>query len=139
MAARTSSRKAPAARKAAAAPVVRRPRLQWVASGLGLILTLATIAVIAIEALQPARPPVLSARLVGAHPGASGWVVEVEVANSGLQAASGVEIEAVQGETTASAGLDYVAAEGRGTVFLPLPDDPRLRSPALSIKGWAEP
>ena len=135
MVAKPAPRKAPARK----APVVHRPILQWITAGLGLVLTLSAIGVIVLEALKPGTPPAFSLRVVEALPASGGWVAEVEVANAGSQAAGGVEVEGVQAQTTAGATLDYVAANGRATVFLAFPDDPRAAPPSLSVTGWAEP
>ena len=120
------------------APNPKPPLLEWIMGGLGLLLTLAVLAVILREALAPGGPPVLEPRLHAVHGGPGAWQAEVEVRNTGSATAAAVEIEGRLGDETASATLDYVAAGGEETVTLGFAADPRAGL-ALQVRGWIEP
>ena len=120
------------------APHPKPPVLEWAMGGLGLLLTLAVLAVILREGLSPAGPPVLEPRLEAVHGGPGAWRAEVEVRNTGRATAAGVEIEGRLGDETAAATLDYVPAGGRETVTLGFAADPRAGL-ELHARGWSEP
>jgi len=114
-----------------------RPVLQWVMAALGAGVTLAVIGVVTWEALQPSSPAELNARIASVATTAIGHVAVVEVVNTGDETASGVMVEGVLGEETATATLDYVPGNGRATAWLRFDADPR--SAAVTVKGWSEP
>ena len=120
------------------APHTRPPRLEWVMGGLGLVLTLAVLAVILREAMAPGGPPVLEPSLHAVHGGPGAWRAEVEVRNTGPATAAAVEIEGRLGDETAAATLDYVPAGGKETVTLGFAADPRAGL-QLHARGWTEP
>ncbi|MFJ6025746.1 hypothetical protein ACIQC9_14235 [Brevundimonas sp. NPDC092305] len=128
------------ARKPAAKPDSQPgpPVLQWLMSGLGLLLTLAVLVLILKEAFAPIEPAALTVRLENARPVADGWIAEVEVENTGDTTAAAVEIEGRLGAETAAISLDYVPAGGSETVLLGFSADPRS---GLSLRtlGWSEP
>ena len=122
----------------------RKPLLEWIVAGLGLILTLGALGVLAMDLGQPASPPELSARAVGITPVATGFQIEIEVANAGRATAAGVEIEGVltppSGPAeTAGASLDYVPGSGAETLTLMFRTDPRAGDLELTVRGWSEP
>ena len=121
-----------------AAPHTRPPVLEWIMGGLGLLLTLAVLAVILREAMAPDGPPVLEPRLHAVHGGPGAWQAEVEVRNTGPATAAAVEIEGRLGDETASATLDYVPAGGKETATLGFAADPRAGL-TLQVRGWTEP
>lgn len=120
------------------APDPKPPVLEWILGGLGLLLTLAVLAVMLRDATAPGGPPAIEPRLHAVHGGPGGWRAEVEVRNTGAATAAGVEIEGVLGDETASATLDYLPAEGRETVTLGFAADPRAGL-ELHARGWSEP
>ena len=117
--------------------VAPRPVLQAVMAALGALVTLAALAIVVWEAMQPAAPPALSARIVGVQATSAGHVATVEVSNDGLDTAAGVDIEGVLGDQTATATLDYVPGQGRAKAYLRFDDDPTRA--AVSVKGWSAP
>ena len=125
-----------AARKTAAPPGAAV--LEWVMGGLGLLIVLAALGVILVEAAGPRDPARLEARLESARPEGGGWLAEVEVANAGDETAAGVEVEGTLGDEAASATIDYVPAHGRERVMLSFDGDPRAGL-ELSVHGWSEP
>lgn len=123
----------PAKKQSASPP----PVLQWIAAGLGVVVTLAVIGVVVWEAMQPARPPDLSARIVAVTSSPHGRVAEVKVSNRGLETAAAVEIEGRLGEETSTATLDYVPGQGEAEAFLRFDGDPRAAE--LTVLGWSRP
>ena len=121
-----------------AAPQTRPPVLEWIMGGLGLLLTLAVLAIILREGLSAGGPPVIEPRLEAVHGGPGAWRAEVEVRNTGRATAAAVEIEGVLGDETAAATLDYVPAGGKETVTLGFQADPRAGL-ELHARGWTEP
>lgn len=106
-------------------------------AAVGLIITVAAAGVIIWEALQPAAPPTLVARIVSVEATPAGQVAEIKVINGGDETAAAVDIEAVLGDQTANATLDYVPAHGHAKAFLRFDADPRAA--AVSVKGWSAP
>jgi len=117
--------------------VAPRPVLQAVMAALGALVTLAALAIVVWEAMQPAAPPALSARIVAVQSTAAGPVATVEVRNDGRDTAAGVAIEGVLGDQTATATLDYVPGRGRAKAYLRFDSDPSRA--AVSVKGWSAP
>ncbi|MDQ1154438.1 hypothetical protein [Brevundimonas sp. SORGH_AS_0993] len=106
-------------------------------AALGAGVTLAVVAVVIGEALQPAAPPALSARIVQVQPTAAGFVTTIRVQNDGADTAAAVAIEGVLGGQTASATLDYVPGRGHAVAYLRFDADPRAA--VVSVKGWSAP
>ena len=126
------------ARKTPARKIVApRPVLQAVMAALGALVTLAAVVIVVWEAMQPAAPPALSARIVDVQSTAAGHVATVEVRNDGRDTAAGVDIEGVLGDQTATATLDYVPGRGRAKAYLRFDADPSRA--AVSVKGWSAP
>ncbi len=105
------------------APDRKPPVLEWIMGGLGLLLTLAVLAVIGGGAVGPRQPARLEARLGEVRPAGAVWLAEVEVRNLG--------------DDTARATIDYVPAHGEERVTLAFPADPRAAE--VSVSGWSEP
>ena len=124
-----------AARKTSAPPGAAV--LEWAMGGLGLLIVLAALGVILVEAAGPRDPARLEARLESARPEGGGWLAEVEVRNLGGETAAAVEVEGRLGEDTAGATIDYVPAHGEERVTLVFPADPRAAE--ISVTGWSEP
>ncbi|MDI1327621.1 MAG: hypothetical protein PSV23_12585 [Brevundimonas sp.] len=121
-----------------------RPLLEWAVAGLGLVVTVGVLIVLAAAALAPASPPALSARAASVAPVAAGFRVEVEVRNSGRQTAAAVEVEGVLtppagAPETATATLDYVPGGGVEALNLLFRQDPRQGRLELTVRGWSEP
>lgn len=122
----------------------RKPLLEWVVAGLGLVLTLGALGVLAVDLGRPDSPPDLSARALGITPVADGFQVEVEVANAGRATAAAVDVEGVltlptDDPETAGASLDYVPGDGAETLTLKFRADPRAGDLELTVRGWSEP
>lgn len=136
------ARKPPARKPAAKAPT---PWLEWAMAGLGLVLLLAALAVILVDALSgPRGPAEIAVRQLEVTRAGALWRVEVEAANAGGRTAAGVELTgqlAVPGAApeTASATLDYLPAGGRRRAALAFRHDPRQGELQLHAAGWTEP
>lgn len=111
--------------------------LEWAMGGLGLLLVLAALTVIVIEAFGAREPARLEARLTETRPAGARWLAEVEVRNFGGETAASVEVEGRLGDHTAHATVDYVPAHGRERVTLAFPADPRAAE--VSVSGWSKP
>ncbi|WP_421729174.1 hypothetical protein [Brevundimonas sp.] len=120
-----------------AAPLRTTPALQWAMAILGGVVTAAITGVVIWEALQPAAPPALSARIVAIEATAAGHVAVIKVVNEGDDTASAVDIEGVLGAEQASATVDYVPGHGHAKAFLRFDADPRAAS--VTVKGWSAP
>lgn len=120
------------------APLPAPAWLEWAMGGLGLVLVLATLAVIGAGALGSREPARLEARLVGVRPAGDVWLAEVEVRNLGDETAAGVEVEGRLGDQTSSTTLDYVPAHGRERATLSFDADPQ-GAVELSVPGWSRP
>ncbi|WP_309627782.1 hypothetical protein [Brevundimonas sp.] len=117
----------------------RRPILEWVVAGLGLLGVMAAFGLILTEALAgPAGPPELGLAAVETRSTGSGWVVEIEATNTGDRTAAGVQVEGRLGTETATAELDYVPAHGQSVASLGFDQDPR-QGLQLIVLGWREP
>jgi uncharacterized protein (TIGR02588 family) len=106
-------------------------------AAVGGLVTLAVIAVVLWEALQPPSPPVLHARIVEVRPTAHGFLAEVEVLNDGADTAAAVDVLGQLNDASATATVDYVPGRGRATVWLRFDRDPGLAK--VDIVGWSEP
>ena len=132
------------ARKQDSAP--REPMLEWIAAGIGLLLTLAILVVIGREAIsgETETAAAIHVEAKSVEPTPSGFVVEIVARNSSGATAAAVEIEAVlkSGETeveTSGLTLDYVPghAERRGGLFFS--NDPRKHRLEVRALGYQRP
>lgn len=124
-------------RKPKPVPKAAHPLLQTAMAALGLIATLGVVAALLWEALSPAAPPALGARIVSVETTPLGHVARVRVTNAGLDTAAAVEIEGVLGDQTATATIDYVPGQGDAVAWLRFDTDPRAAQ--VTVKGWAAP
>lgn len=124
------------------------PALEWVASAVGLALTLAILGIIAREAYQgpgdePPMVEVRSERIVSAG-GGRGWVVEFVAVNRSRSTAAAVQIEgrlSSDGREVATSGatLDYIPGRSERTGGLFFAQDPLAHDLKLRALGYAEP
>lgn len=146
MAARKPAVRKPAAKSAASRrPQAETPLLEWVSAGVGLALTFGLIGVIGWEAMNADNsPPAVTVERLGVTRAAAGYVLEIEVANTGGSPAAQVAVEGEltrpDGETeTAQATFDYVPDHSvrKGGLFFA--GDPRAGTLRLQAKGYVEP
>lgn len=124
----------------------RYPLVEWLSAGIGLAISIAIVAMLALEARQQrdGEPPLMQAVPVGLFAAADQFVLNVEVSNAGHQTGAGVQIEGSlkQGEAaieTSSATLDYVAGQSKRRAGLVFTQDPRRFQLELRIVGYEEP
>ena len=124
----------------------REPLLEWLAAAVGLLLSLAVVAIIGREALngEMEQPPAIEVRAERVVPLRSGFLVEVEAANRSGGTAAIVEVEGTlkSGEATvetSTLAFDYVPghAERKGGLFFKA--DPRTHSLELRALGYQAP
>ena len=122
------------------------PALEWIAAGVGLIVTLALFGVIGKEALEgpDRRPPDLVTPVERTTPVTESWVVEVVVANRSPATAAQVVVEGnllQNGEVTATgkATFDYVPGHSEVHGGLILSEDPSAGELRLRALGYAKP
>jgi uncharacterized protein (TIGR02588 family) len=122
------------------------PALEWIAAGLGLLLTLAMLGTIGWEMIAGGgdRPPAIEARIERIVPTGGGYVVEIALRNESPATAAAVQ---VQGEltkpdgevATSGATLDYVPGESTRHAGLFFKEDPRLGRLEVRTLGYAQP
>ena len=122
------------------------PLLEWIAAGIGLLLTLMMLGVIGREALndETDQLPVIGVAVTAIAPAAPGYVLAFEASNQTGGTAAAVEIEAnlKDGDMiveTARATLDYVPSHGKvkGGVFFS--EDPRRHKLEIRALGFQTP
>lgn len=122
----------PAALRAPGGPLV------WIVSGAGLIVILAALAILVLDAVDRSTPADLTVVELDRSVRGGRTVLTVEVRNLGGQAAAGVEVHGTAAEGAESeVSLDYVAGRSRREAALAFPSDPG--AVALNVTGWAEP
>lgn len=122
------------------------PLLEWIAAGIGLLLTLGVLGVIGREALngETEQLPVIAVAVTGISPAASGYVLGFEASNDTGGTAAAVEIEAIlkDGETiveTGKATLDYVPGHGKAKGGVFFAGDPRRYKLEIRALGFQIP
>lgn len=114
-------------------PKAGPPLLEWIASAVGLILTLGVMAVIARDAFNNSAEMAPDIALVARAPEQVGgrWLVRFEAHNSSPVTAAQVTIEgALPGGETSTAVIDYIpgrSTRGGGLIFSQRPDGVQLR------------
>ena len=134
--------KSEAGSEAARAPAL----LEWIAGGIGSVIALTMLALMAFEALttRPAIPPLMHVEPVALRAASGQFVLEVKVVNRSHQTAAAVEIEGELTQAgskveTSSATLTYVPANSEGEAGLVFSADPRLHRLQLRVLGYEKP
>lgn len=132
-------------RMSTAAAVDGTSLLEWLAAGIGLVLILATLALVGSELIRgDDTPPRFSVRTAGVEAVPGGFVLKVRVHNEGGSPAADVVVE---GELTpptgpaetAEATFALVADQSSHDGGLYFESDPRLGQLKLRAKGYADP
>jgi len=132
--------KRPATRKPVPkAQPARAPALEWGAAGVGLLLILAVLTLLAMHALSPNGPPILRVTQIDQTTNPAGHTIKIEVVNDGATAAAGVLVEGALGSETSEVSLDYVPAKSKREASLVFQGDPKAGALTLRVKGFVEP
>lgn len=119
--------------------LARTPVLEWIASGLGGLIVLAALGVLAFAMIRggdsPADPVI---EVVSVTPASQGWRVEIEAVNRGERAAAQMVIEGRAGAQVAAVTLDYLPGHGRRHAALLFAEDPG-DTIDLRATGWTDP
>lgn len=122
------------------------PLLEWIAAGIGLLLTLGVLGVIGREALngESQQLPVISVTATEISLAAPGYVVAFEARNQTGGTAAAVDIEAIlkDGEAiveTGKATLDYVPGHGKAKGGVFFTEDPRRHTIIIRALGFQVP
>ena len=113
--------------------------LEWAAAALGLLLTLAALAVVLVEAFAERTPPDIDLRVLSIAPAGAGWRVEIEAENRGRATAADLRIEGEVAGETAETQIAYLPGRGTERATLGFREDPRGDELELAIRGWTEP
>ena len=124
----------------------KTPLLEWIAAGVGLLLTLAMLAVIGREAWMNGsdQAPSISVAVTGITATSTNYVVAFEARNMTGGPAAAVEIEAVIMDRdiiveTSKATLDYVAGYGKAQGGVVFTKDPRQHALIIRARGFQTP
>lgn len=123
----------------------RTPIAEWLAAGLGLILTLGVIGYLLSEAARDrATPPSLSVRAEPAQRTEGGYVLPVVVRNSSYATAASVEIRGTleqNGEVLEErrATFAYIPGRGEARGGLVFQQDPARLAVKVAAEGYEEP
>lgn len=122
------------------------PVLEWIAAGIGLVLTLAMLGFIGWQAWkgEGEEVPGIEIHVQRIVPAAGGWVVEIAAQNVSAATAAAVQIE---GElikdgrvlATSQVTLDYVPGNSERRGGLLFRKDPRAHDLEMRALGYAKP
>jgi len=135
-------------RKPAPAPATllqRTPLAEWMAAGVGLVLTLAVLGYSVWEVVDTTEaPPALSVRALETHRAGGAWVVEIEVANASYATAADVEVSGVLERAGVAveahrATFTYVPGRGAARGGLVFRQDPASGALRLAAESYTEP
>jgi uncharacterized protein (TIGR02588 family) len=121
------------------------PLLEWIASGIGLLLVLCMLGFIGWQALHDATsPPVITVDTAQISPVPGGYRVIFQAYNAGGAAAAQVRIEGTlsadnQAPEISSVVLDYIPGQSAREGGLFFTQDPRSGNLALRASGFAKP
>ena len=127
-----------------AKPKARTPWLEWLASGVGLLLALIVFGLIGWQAMNDAsEPPAIAVEVGNVTSVPGGFRVEFRARNSGGSTGAQVEIEGILSgggaDETSRVVFDYVSghSERQGGLFFTR--DPRTSHLSLQARGYSAP
>ena len=121
------------------------PWLEWLASGLGLLIAVAVFSVLLWNAIKESgSPPAVLVHIEGVTPNEGGFTIEFHARNPTDSTAAQVEVEGVlkQGHElveTSRTTLDFVPANSVRRAGLFFAHDPRNFEVRLRALGYSEP
>ena len=124
----------------------KKPVLEWFAASIGLVLTVALLGFIGLNAiqLQGKHAPAISVRLESVEQRGDGWLVGFTVRNGAPSTAAAVQIEGTLRPPGAAAEtsvvtLDYLPGGSELKGGLMFSHDPRRGQLTLRPLGYVEP
>lgn len=111
------------------------PPLEWICGGVGALLFLGLIALLAGEGMKPPTPPDISGRVTSVEQRESRWFVAIEVRNTG-DAASDIHLEVISSGETRGLTLDFLPTQATatgGVYFDQQPDSAAIR---VALTGY---
>lgn len=114
------------------------PLLEWICGGIGAVLFLAVLGLLAGEGMKPPAPPDISGRVLGVEQQESRWLVRIEVRNAG-DAASSVRIEVVSGSQTRELTLDFLPGQANASGGVYFEQRPVPGSIRVAVAGYLAP
>ena len=124
----------------------KEPLLEWIAAGIGLVLTLGIVAVIGREAIggEAEQPPAIEVKAESLVPISSGYRVGIAAVNRSGATAAEVQVEGrlMAGDVpveTSGLTLDYVPGHATRKGGLFFARDPRRHRLELRALGYQEP
>ena len=117
------------------------PLLEWVAAAIGLVIALALLGTIGLEAIRGTdrQVPVLEPRVLRIESSSAGHVVLFEVANRSGQTAAAVQVMGTAGGEESQAALDYVPGRSEAKGGLLFSRDPRGQKLEIRVTGYQQP
>ena len=122
------------------------PALEWIAAGIGLLLTLAILGVMAWQAIAGGTepPPAVEVRIAQVVAVRSGYAVEIELSNHSPATAAGVEVQGdllADGRVVESSRMtiDYVPGFSTRRAGLYFRADPRAHALDVRALGYSAP
>ncbi len=121
------------------------PLWEKILAAMGLALLMATLAFLLYRGISGVNsPPEITVRPLGVTPQQSGYLVRVEVRNSGGSTAAQVKVSGVlrrgaEDVETREATLDYVPQDSHRDLGLFFTQDPRKFDLEVYPEGYAEP
>lgn len=121
------------------------PLLEWIASGIGLLLVVCMFSLIGWQAFDdPKSPPAIIVEVSDVSSVSGGYRVIFQARNAGGAAAAQVRIDGVvsagnQGSETSSVILDYIPGRSAREGGLFFTQDPRTGNLVLRASGFANP
>ena len=123
----------------------RSPVLEWVSAAIGLVLTLALLAILAREALNSGEGvPILEAVPVSVTEAGDVYFVELEVRNRSHSTGAGVQVEGTLKEggsdvETSTTTVSFVPGRSNRRAGLVFTRDPRGYTVEIRVTGYERP
>ncbi|MGH6729614.1 MAG: hypothetical protein ACREBK_05630 [Sphingomicrobium sp.] len=117
------------------------PLLEWAAAGLGLLVLLVMLWVMAGEIVSGGDDdvPLLSVRVEAVTATPTGHVVQFRITNRSAQTAADVQVEGKLSDEVATASVDYVPGRSEARGGLLFEGDPRTGAVELRVTGYELP
>lgn len=114
------------------------PLLEWISGGIGALLFLAAILLLAGEGMKPPAPPEISGRVLRVEQRESRWFVTIELNNAG-DAATDVNIEVTSGGETRDLTVDFLPTQAIATGGVYFDQRPVSGSIRVAVTGYLAP